>query len=481
MMQTSSERDVSGITELNDLLDLNALLTGPSVAGAKSDPRTFSYRDEIASWNNNPDFCNTYESPGGPTDLNISGSFTNELNKTTPLQYINNFPPALLTAPSSQALSATDTGGKEGEKDGKESNFSSDFLPTSQATGATFANSYQYFGEASRGLPGDLYSLGTTSYLPSVNGMPSSTYPTSAAAFSASNTSAQPLYGSGQSPACYNQTNSSPPNTEGGKSSWAGGSSACNQFDTTTMPSTSALYPEPAQQGISKSRSKTQDSSLPSPGESDSQSSFKGLPGATTAKRSRFDGDESLDGSEEVIDPDETPEMKQERERQRRMANNARERIRVRDINEAFKELGRMCQMHMQNDKPQTKLTVLQQAVNIITSLEGAVRERNLNPKQACLKRREEEKGEIPSSISSSVSADPLTGQTGNMVMQSRASAVPGTFSQYPSPATTTSQPSQNIYPDYYNSPMLPHRLSTDTPPQNITIAKNSANSQLSS
>lgn len=78
--------------------------------------------------------------------------------------------------------------------------------------------------------------------------------------------------------------------------------------------------------------------------------------------------------SEEVIDPDETPEMKQERERQRRMANNARERIRVRDINEAFKELGRMCQMHMQNDKPQTKLTVLQQAVNIITSLEGAVR-----------------------------------------------------------------------------------------------------------
>lgn len=83
--------------------------------------------------------------------------------------------------------------------------------------------------------------------------------------------------------------------------------------------------------------------------------------------------------SEEVIDPDETPEMKQERERQRRMANNARERIRVRDINEAFKELGRMCQMHMQNDKPQTKLTVLQQAVNIITSLEGAVRGKALH------------------------------------------------------------------------------------------------------
>lgn len=37
--------------------------------------------------------------------------------------------------------------------------------------------------------------------------------------------------------------------------------------------------------------------------------------------------------------------------------------------------------------------------------------ERNLNPKQACLKRREEEKGEIPSSMSSSnVGGDPLTG-----------------------------------------------------------------------
>lgn len=63
-----------------------------------------------------------------------------------------------------------------------------------------------------------------------------------------------------------------------------------------------------------------------------------------------------------------------ERERERRMANNARERLRVRDINEAFKELGRMCQMHLKSDKPQTKLLILHQAVAVILSLEQQVR-----------------------------------------------------------------------------------------------------------
>ncbi|XP_067412012.1 transcription factor 12 isoform X8 [Emydura macquarii macquarii] len=106
-------------------------------------------------------------------------------------------------------------------------------------------------------------------------------------------------------------------------------------------------------------------------------------------------------------DEDLNPEQKIEREKERRMANNARERLRVRDINEAFKELGRMCQLHLKSEKPQTKLLILHQAVAVILSLEQQVRERNLNPKAACLKRREEEKV-------SAVSAEPPTTHPGS-------------------------------------------------------------------
>ncbi|XP_073332122.1 transcription factor 3b isoform X5 [Pagrus major] len=111
------------------------------------------------------------------------------------------------------------------------------------------------------------------------------------------------------------------------------------------------------------------------------------------------------DDPEEEDDEDLPPEVKMEREKERRVANNARERLRVRDINEAFKELGRMCQLHLSHDKPQTKLLILHQAVNVILNLEQQVRERNLNPKAACLKRREEEKvsgvvGEAPMQLS---------------------------------------------------------------------------------
>lgn len=81
-----------------------------------------------------------------------------------------------------------------------------------------------------------------------------------------------------------------------------------------------------------------------------------------------------------------------EREKERRQANNARERIRVKDINDAFKELGTMCAQHKSADRNRTKLMILHDAVEVITYLERAVKERNINPKTACLKRREDEK-----------------------------------------------------------------------------------------
>ncbi|XP_045483220.1 protein daughterless-like isoform X11 [Harmonia axyridis] len=110
-------------------------------------------------------------------------------------------------------------------------------------------------------------------------------------------------------------------------------------------------------------------------------------PQSKSSKRSR----RYSNAEEEEIDD---PSNKAVREKERRQANNVRERIRIRDINEALKELGRMCMAHLKTDKPQTKLGILNMAVEVIMTLEQQVRERNLNPKAACLKRREEEKAE---------------------------------------------------------------------------------------
>lgn len=107
-------------------------------------------------------------------------------------------------------------------------------------------------------------------------------------------------------------------------------------------------------------------------------------------------GPTSSSGSGGDDDDDDDDESRtgggNEREKERRQANNARERIRVKDINDAFKELGTMCAQHKSADRNRTKLMILHDAVDVITYLERAVKERNINPKTACLKRREDEK-----------------------------------------------------------------------------------------
>jgi hypothetical protein len=139
------------------------------------------------------------------------------------------------------------------------------------------------------------------------------------------------------------------------------------------------------------------------------------------------------------IDESETPEEREMREKERRAANNARERLRVRDINEAFKELGKMCGIHLKSDKPQTKLSILQQAVNVITSLEQQVKERNLNPKAACLKRREEEKTEDINASVSLTLAPQNTGLMNNISNENINTMIGNQMNNLVNPTTSSS------------------------------------------
>merc|ERR1719400_2222885 len=84
--------------------------------------------------------------------------------------------------------------------------------------------------------------------------------------------------------------------------------------------------------------------------------------GRAKSKRTRVKSDEAESAEDASMDP----EKKEEKDKERRYANNQRERVRIKDINEALKELGRICHTHQKSDKPMTKLGILNSAVDII-------------------------------------------------------------------------------------------------------------------
>ena len=122
------------------------------------------------------------------------------------------------------------------------------------------------------------------------------------------------------------------------------------------------------------------------PGDQQPSSSTTTGRGRPRAKKTKKAGN-AEDAMDDSVDSDE----KEKKENERRYTNNQRERVRIRENNEALKELGRICSIHMKSDKPMTKLGIMNHAVDLIVSLEQQVRERNLNPKVACLKRREDQ------------------------------------------------------------------------------------------
>jgi len=123
--------------------------------------------------------------------------------------------------------------------------------------------------------------------------------------------------------------------------------------------------------------------------------------------------------------------LSSQRANDRRLANNARERMRVRDINDAFKHLGSITKKHTVHEKPQTKLMILKQALQVIMELESKVKEfrqpstthQRLMPRNS----QEEQKSVDFGSTSSSVSNDFSNFQNGlpsHLSVQNHSSSI---------------------------------------------------------
>merc|ERR1740116_408359 len=146
--------------------------------------------------------------------------------------------------------------------------------------------------------------------------------------------------------------------------------------------------------------------SLPMDQQPSSSTSARGRPRSKKSKKTEeaeMEEDGSIDG-----DVDKDGFVQGKKDSDRRWTNNQRERVRILDINEALKELGRICSTHLKSDKPMTKLGIMNNAVDVIMTLEQQVRERNLNPKVACLQRQETSSSSMLQNPSSGLPTSPV-------------------------------------------------------------------------